>query len=533
MTDRKFETTSGIEVRRVYIADDLDGVDLDAANGMPGAFPYARGIYPAMYRDRPWTIRPITGFMGGDMSNARLKELVKIGQTGIHIVPDLPTYRGLDSDNPRARGEVGRNGIAFDTLMDMEELFDGIPLDRVSVSFSTWGVLLFAMLAAVAEKQGVACSALRGTTQNDVILYHHSCHFFDLGLRTNLKLFADLVEYTARSVPGWHPVSISGYNCREGGCSAAQEIAFALGDAIAYIEALLPRGLHVDDFVPQFSFMLCAHSNFFEEVAKMRAIRRMWARLLRDRYGATNPRTLQFKFHTQTSGVALTAQQPMNNIVRSTLHALAGVLGGTQSMHVSCYDEAYGIPTDDSIRMSVNIQNILAHETGITDTVDPLGGSYYVESLTNQLEAKARTLLEEIDAQGGMVEATLKGWVQRQKAEYARRHQRSIESGERVIVGVNAFRQEDEPPLAAIFAIPMSFETDKIARLEAIKRSRDAGEVKRALDALEAECRGGTNTLEATVRAVKTYATVGEVYEVYRRVWGDIPRAEMLASMSV
>lgn len=529
----KFETTSGIVTQRVYTAEDLEGFDLARELGEPGEFPYTRGIHSSMYRERLWTLRPITGFMGGPMSNSRLKELLTMGQTGIHVVPDLPTYRGLDSDHPRSRGEVGRNGVAFDTLADMEELFDGIPLDQISVSFSTWGVILFAMLAAVAEKQGVPRERLRGTTQNDVILYHHSCHFFDLGLQTNLKLFADLVEYTARNVPGWHPVSISGYNCREGGCSAAQEIAFALADATAYIDAVLPRGLDVDEFVPKFSFMLCSHSHFFEEIAKMRAIRRMWARMMKERYGANNPRTLQFKFHTQTSGAALTAQQPSNNIVRSTLHALAAVLGGTQSMHVSCYDEAYGLPTDESIRLSVNTQNILAYEAGIVDAVDPLGGSYYVESLTNELEARASAILEEIEAQGGMVAATLNGWVQKQKAEYARKQQQEIDGGERVIVGVNAFRREDEPPIESVFTIPPSFESEKIARLQRIKETRDQKAVERSLVVLAQACRADVNTFEATLEAVKTYATLGEIYDVYRRVWGDIPREEILVSLRI
>jgi len=529
----RFETTSGIATQRVYTIDDLEGFDSARDLGEPGEFPYTRGIHPSMYRGRLWTIRPITGFMGGPMSNSRLKGLLKMGQTGIHIVPDLPTYRGLDSDHPRARGEVGRNGVAFDSLADMEELFEGIPLDQISVSFSTWGVVLFAMLMAVAEKQGIDSGKLRGTTQNDVILYHHSCHFFDLGLRTNLKLFADLVEYTARNVPGWHPVSISGYNCREGGCSAAQEIAFALGDATAYIDAVLPTGLSVDEFVPKFSFMLCSHAHFFEEIAKMRAIRRMWARMMAERYGAKDQRTLQFKFHTQTSGVVLTAQQPMNNVIRSTLHALAGVLGGTQSMHVSCYDEAYGLPTDESIRLSVNTQNILAYESGVADAADPLGGSYYVEALTNQLEAKASAILDQIEAQGGMVAATLNGWVQKQKAAYARRLQQQIESGERVIVGVNAFRREDEPPIESVFTIPPSFESDRIARLRKIRESRDRAAVARSLGQLEEVCRAGANTVDATLAAVKTYATLGEIYDVYRRVWGDVPREEILVSMSI
>jgi methylmalonyl-CoA mutase, N-terminal domain len=529
---RDCTTTSGIKLQRVYTAEDLEGFVPERDLGEPGEFPYTRGIHPSMYRGRLWTIRPITGFMGGAMSNARLKELVKVGQTGIHVVPDLPTYLGLDSDDPRARGEVGRGGVAFDTLADMEELLDGIPLDQVSVSFTSWGVILFAMLLALAEKQGVPPRSLRGTTQNDVILYRHSCNFIDLGLRTNLKLFADLVEYTTRHIPAWYPVSISGYNTREAGCSAAEEIAFAFGDAIEYIDAVLERGFSVDEFVPRFTFMLNSHRNFFEEIAKMRAMRRMWARLMKERYGAKDPRTLQFRFHTQTSGFLLTAQQPLNNVVRATLHGLAAVLGGTQSMHLSCYDEACCLPTDESIRLSVNTQNILAYESGVAEVVDPLGGSYYVEALTNELERKAAEIMQEVEAQGGMVTATLNGWVQKRRAEYTRAVQQKVDSGEHVIVGVNAFAREDEPPMEAIFAIPPSFESEKVARLGRIKQSRNQAALKEALAGLEKTCRAGANTVEATLAAVKAYATWGEIYGIYRRVWGDTPREEILLGMS-
>lgn len=524
----KFTTTSGIEVERLYGPWDLQGFDYEKDLGFPGQYPYTRGVYPAGYRSRPWTVRPITGFQDSRATNARLRKLLTMGQTGIHFVPDLPTYRGMDSDHPLAGGEVGLGGSPFDTLVDMENLLEGIPLDRVSTSFSTWGVVLFAMYLAVAQKQGVPFHKLNGTTQNDVLLYYHSCPFFDLPLRANFKLFADLVEYTARHVPNWHPVSISGYNCREGGCSAAQEIAFALGDAIAYIEACLERGLGIDEFAPRFSFMLCAHNNFFEEIAKMRALRRMWARLVREKFGAKDPRSLMLRFHTQTSGVALTAQQPLNNVVRGTLHALAAVLGGTQSLHVSCYDEALGLPTEEAVRLSVATQNIVAHESGVADTVDPLGGSYFVESLTNQLEEKAEGILKEIESQGGMVAATLNGWVPRQKAAYAWEEQREIEERKKVVVGVNAFEGEEERSVKVLKIDPQC-EKEQVERLTRIKEERDQGQVREGLARLKEACGRGENTVTATLEAVKTYASLGEIYNAYHEVFGQISAQEIAA----
>jgi methylmalonyl-CoA mutase N-terminal domain/subunit len=379
---KEFKNTSGIRVKGIYAPDDLSINYLDEV-GFPGQFPYTRGVDATGYRARLWTHRPITGFQSAEETNKRFKFLLKQGQTGLHFVFDMPTLTGYDSDDPLSEGEVGLGGMAIDSLADFEALLDGIRLDEVSVSYSHWGPVIMAMLLAIAEKQGVPFHKLRGTTQNDVLMYFHSCHFFDLPIQANMKHFADLVEFATQHMPQWYTVSISGYNCREGGCSAVQEMAFAFGDAIAYINVCLERGLKIDNFVKRFSFMLNGHIDFFEEICKYRAMRRMWAKILRDKFGATDSRSLQLRFHTQTSGASLTAQRPLNNIARSTIEALAAVLGGTQSLHVSCYDECYSVPSQQAAQVSLDIQNIIAHETGVASTVDPVGGSYYVESLTN------------------------------------------------------------------------------------------------------------------------------------------------------
>lgn len=529
-TQKEFTNTSGILIERIYTPTDVSINYLDKL-GFPGEYPYTRGVNVTGYRARPWTRRPITGFQGGEETNRRFKYLIEQGQTGLHFVFDMPTLTGYDSDHPLAEGEVGLGGMAVDSLADIEALLDGIRMDDVSVSYSHFGPVILAMLLAVAEKQKVPFNRLRGTTQNDMLMYFHSCAVFDLPLRANMKLFADVVEFATRHMPQWHTVSISGYNCREGGCSAVQEMAFALGDAIAYIEACLERGLKIDDFIHRFSFMLDAHIDFFEEICKYRAMRRMWPKILRERFGSTEPRSWQLRFHTQTSGASLTTQQPLNNIVRSTVECLAAVLGGTQSLHVSCYDEGFSVPSQQAAQVSLNTQNIIGYETGIASTMDPLGGSYYVENLTNQMEDRAWKIIDQIEEQGGMVEAALSGWVQQEKANYAKHFQREIEEKKRIIVGVNAFQSEEPLPIE-IFRMPPEFEQEKIARLQKLRRDRDNNAVKRALENLIRACEREENTLLHTLEAVKTYATFGEIYQAMRQVYGEVTREEMYSAYS-
>jgi methylmalonyl-CoA mutase N-terminal domain/subunit len=524
-TREEFTNTSGIPIERIYTPADVSA-DYLGDLGFPGQYPYTRGVQATGYRARPWTRRPITGFQSAEETNKRYRYLIEHGQTGLHFVFDMPTLTGYDSDHPLAEGEVGLGGMAIDSLADFEALLDGIRLDEISVSYSHFGNVMLAMLLAVAEQQGVPFHKLRGTTQNDVLMYHHSCHFFDLPLRASMKHFADVVEFATAEMPQWYTVSISGYNCREGGCSAVQEMAFAFGDAIAYAEACIERGLKIDDFVHRFSFMLDAHIDFFEEICKFRAMRRMWAKIVRDRFGATEPRSSQLRFHTQTSGASLTVQRPLNNIARSTIEALAGVLGGTQSLHVSCYDEGFSIPSQEAAQVSLDVQNIIASETGVTGTIDPLAGSYYVERLTDQMEDRAWEMLAEIDARGGMVEAALSGWVQQEKAQYTRKHQDDLEQGKRVVVGVNEFRGEESVPIE-IFRVPPEFEHQKTAKLQELRQERDNDAVQRALEKLATACDRGENTIRPTLEAVKTYATFGEIYETMRRVYGDVSPEEM------
>jgi len=524
-TEERFTNTSGLTINRLYTPADLSVNYLDD-QGFPGEYPYTRGVQSTGYRARPWTRRPITGFQSPEETNKRFKYLLDHGQTGLHFVFDMPTLTGYDSDHPLAEGEVGLGGMAIDSLADFEALLDGIRLDEVSVSYSHFGNVIFAMLLAVAEKQRVPFHKLRGTTQNDVLMYYHSCHFFDLPLRASLKHFVDVVEFATLHMPQWYTVSISGYNCREGGCSATQEMAFAFGDAMAYIEACLERGLKIDDFVPRFSFMLDAHINFFEEICKFRAMRRMWAKIVRERYGSTQPRSWQLRFHTQTAGSSLTVQQPLNNIVRSTIEALASVLGGTQSLHVSCHDEGFSVPSQEAAHVSLNIQNIIAYETGVTSTIDPLGGSYYVESLTNQMEEETWRILSKIEEKGGMVEAALSGWVQQEKANFTRQYQDEFETKKRIVVGVNEFQSEESAPIE-IFRVPPEFEQEKTARLNRLRAERDNDAVKSALKNLAAACEQGSNTIEPTIEAVKTYATFGEIYQTMREVYGEVSVEEM------
>jgi methylmalonyl-CoA mutase N-terminal domain/subunit len=518
-------TWSEVPVARLYGPTDRPGDRYLETIGFPGEFPYTRGAQATGYRAKLWTRRPITGFRSPADTNRRVRELLRQGQTGLHFVFDYPTLGGYDSDDPIAEGEIGVSGIPIDSLDDVRTLLDGIELDQISISYSHWGPYILSFLLALADERGVAYEKLAGTTQNDVLMYYHSCPWWDLPLAGNMKLFVDVCEFAVRRMPMWNPVSISGYNTRDGGCSAVQEMAFTFGDAIAYLDACLERGLAVEEIAPRFSFMLCAHIDFFEELCKMRAMRRMWARIIRDRYGCSDPRAQRFRFHAQTSGASLTAQQPHNNIVRGTVEAMAAVLGGAQSLHISCYDETYGLPTDDAIRVSLNTQNILAHEAGLVNTVDPLGGSYFVETLTDELETRAAALLAEIDGLGGMVKAAKSGWVMAQKHAWAAHYQAEIDRGERTVVGVNDYRVEEAQEIHFLRPDPQA-QREKVERLRALRARRDAARSERACKAMRDAARAGENVVPYAVAAAKADVTLGEMFAAMRAVYGEVPARE-------
>ena len=519
---KNLRTWSEIPVARLYGPTDRPPEGYLDNIGFPGEFPYTRGAQATGYRAKLWTRRPITGFRSPADTNRRVRELLRQGQTGLHFVFDYPTLGGYDSDDPIAEGEIGVSGIPIDSLDDVRTLLDGIELDQISISYSHWGPYILSFLLALADERGVAYEKLAGTTQNDVLMYYHSCPWWDLPLAGNMKLFADVCEFAVRRMPMWNPVSISGYNTRDGGCSAVQEMAFTFGDAISYLDACLERGLGVEEIAPRFSFMLCAHIDFFEELCKMRAMRRMWARIIRDRYGCSDPRAQRFRFHAQTSGASLTAQQPHNNIVRGAVEAMAAVLGGAQSLHISCYDETYGLPTDDAIRVSLNTQNILAHEAGLVNTVDPLGGSYFVETLTDELETRAAALLAEIDGLGGMVNAAKSGWVMAQKHAWAARYQAEVDRGERTIVGVNDYRVEETQEIHFLRPDPQA-QREKVERLRALRAGRDAARAKRACDAMRDAARAGENVVPYAIAAAKADVTLGEMFAAMRAVYGEVP----------
>lgn len=524
--DKPVSTISGNPIRPIYGPTDVNPTATYSEKlSYPGTFPFTRGAYATGYRGKPWTRRPIAGVGTAEETNQRVKELLASGQTGLHFVFDYPTLAGIDSDDPMAAGEIGVSGVPVDSIHDVRRLVDGIQLDDVTLSYSHWGPYFLAFLLAVADERGIPYSRLAGTTQNDVLMYYHSCPFWDLPLDANMKLFTDVVEFTVTQMPRWNPVSISGYNIRDGGCSAVQEIAFTFGDAIAYLDAAVERGLSAGAVARRFSFMLCAHIDFFEEICKMRAMRRMWARLLKDRYGCDDPHAQRLRFHAQTSGLTLTAQQPLNNIVRGTVQALAAALGGAQSMHVSCFDETYGLPTELAARTSLNTQNILAFETGVSATSDPLGGSYFIEALTDELEAKGWELLAEVESVGGMVEAAKSGWVMEQKLIYAREYQARIDRGDRIVVGVNAFQVDAEQEIP--FTRPKSeVQEQQAAQIAEIKRSRDAAQARKAIDELRRAMAAGANVMPAAVNAAHAQVSLGEMHKAFADISGEVPAQE-------
>ncbi len=524
----QFRTLSGIEVGGLYTPGDVREQDFEARIGFPGAYPFTRGAYPTMYRGRPWTRRQIAGFGTARSTNERFRFLLDHGQTGLSTDFDHPTLTGYDSDDDLAEGEVGRLGVAVDTIADMDELFNAIPLDHAGISFTINhpAITILGMFLAVAESRGVSWNALRGTVQNDSLKEFHGQKTFALPPRPSLKLTTDVVEYCTRHVPNWYTISISGYHTREAGADAVQELAFTLSQGMAYAESAMERGLDVDEFAPRLSFFFGCHNDLFEEVAKFRAARRMWARIVKERYEARNPESMRMRFHTQTLGSTLVREGPKNNITRGALQALAAVLGGTQSLHISGYDEAYDIPSEDAMRVSLATQLVIAHETNVANTVDPLAGSYFVESLTNSVEEKAWEYINKIDEMGsgsmvdGMLNAIETGYIEGEIANTAFEYQRAIESKERLIVGVNDHPAEAVEP-AGVFEFDQREEERQLVRLREVKRTRSNADVEKALSDIKRKAEADENLFPRVLVAVKACATEGEVMGALRDVYGE------------
>jgi len=515
-----FKTSWGSEIQPVYGAGDLGEFDAERELGSPGAPPYTRGIYPTMYRGRLWTMRQYAGFGDAVETNRRFRYLLGQGQTGLSVAFDLPTQMGYDSDHPMAAGEVGKVGVAIDTVEDARLLLDAIPLDQVSTSMTinATAAVLLAMYLVTAEEQGVAWDRVKGTVQNDLLKEYIARGTYIFPVRPSLRVTTDIFAFCREHVPHWNTISISGYHIREAGSTAAQELAFTLADARVYVAAARDRGLEVDAFAPRLSFFFNAQANLLEEVAKFRAARRLWYRIMTEEFGAANPKSALMRFHTQTAGSSLTAQQPMNNVVRTTIEALAAVLGGTQSLHTNSMDEALGLPTEASARVALRTQQIIAEESGVAEVVDPLGGSYYVESLTSAIEKEARAYFEEIERRGGMIACIESGWVQDEIHRAAYAYQKAVESGERTVVGVNRYRVEETASPA--FAIDPALEPAQKRRLAAVRAERDAVACRNALERVEATARSDRNLLPPIVDAVRARASVGEISDVLRAVFG-------------
>ncbi|MCX8117706.1 MAG: methylmalonyl-CoA mutase family protein [Desulfobacterota bacterium] len=516
----RFTTISDLEIKGLYTPEDIKDLDYTKDIGFPGLYPFTRGVQPSMYRGRLWTMRMFSGLGGPEETNQRFHYLLDHGETGLSIAFHYPTLMGYDSDSPMARGEIGKCGVAVDTLKDMEILFEGIPLDKVttSMTINPPAAILLAMYIVVAEKQGVSKREIGGTIQNDMLKEFIAQKTFMLPPKPSMRIIVDTIEYCTKEVPRWNTISISGYHIREAGSTAVQELAFTLADGIAYVEAALERGLDVDDFAPRLSFFFDAHIDFFEEIAKFRAARRMWAKIMRERFMAKKPRSWMLRFHTQTAGCSLTAQQPFNNIVRTAYEALAAVLGGTQSLHTNSLDETYAIPTEEAVTIALRTQQILAEETGVANTIDPLAGSYFVEALTNQMEEQAWDYIRKIDEMGGMLNAIERGYPQMEIAEAAYRYQRQIDSGEKVIVGVNKY-VTDHPPIT-IWRMRPEIEERQLRRLQEVKRTRNNARVKACLEEIRKASLNGENLMPPIIEAVREYATIQEICDVWREVFG-------------
>ena len=524
-----FTTSSNQEVDRLYTPENIENMDYERDLGFPGEYPFTRGVQPTMYRGKFWTMRQYAGFATAEESNKRYKYLLEQGQTGLSVAFDLPTQIGYDSDHGLSEGEVGKVGVAIDSLKDMEILFAGIPLDKVSTSMTInapAGVLL-AMYIAVAEKQGVTRDKLRGTIQNDILKEYIARGTYIFPPEPSMRLITDIFEYCSKNVPKWNTISISGYHIREAGATAIQEVAFTLADGIAYVQAAIKAGLDVDEFAPRLSFFFNAHNDLLEEVAKYRAARRLWAKIMKERFHAKKKKSMELKFHTQTAGSTLTAQQPDNNIIRVTLQTLAAVLGGTQSLHTNSRDEALALPTEESVRIALRTQQIVAYESGITDTVDPLAGSYYIESLTNKIEEEAMKYIEKIDELGGAPKAIAKGFIQKEIQDSAYKYQMDIESNKKIVVGVNKFQMEEEHH-KNILRVDPEVERLQKEKLSALKSERDNEKVESTLEALKKAAQTEENTMPYILEAVKAYATLGEICDVLRDVFGEYEQSVIL-----
>lgn len=524
-----FTTVSGDEVKRLYTPLDVEEMNYTEALGMPGEYPFTRGAYGSMHRGRLWTMRMYAGFATAEESNKRYKYLVEQGSSGLSVAFDLPTQIGYDSDHELSQGEVGKVGVAIDSLADMEILFDGIPLDKVSTSMTinAPASVLLAMYIAVAEKQGVSADKLRGTIQNDILKEYIARGTYIFPTEESMRLITDIFEYCSENVPKWNTISISGYHIREAGSTAAQEIGFTIADGIAYVEAAIEAGLDVDSFAPRLSFFFNAHNDLLEEVSKFRAARRLWAKIMKERFGAKSEKSMRMKFHTQTGGSTLTAQQPENNIVRVAIQTLAAVLGGTQSLHTNSKDEALALPTEKSVRTALRTQQIVAHESGITNTVDPLAGSYYIEAKTNALEEEAMKYIEKIDEIGGAPRAIDNGYIQQEIMDAAYQHQKDVETNERIVVGVNKYQVEEQPPSDLLKVDPAVEEKQK-QKINSIKEKRDSENVSKVLEALKDACETDKNVMPYILKAVKAYATLGEICGVMREVFGEYQQSVSL-----
>jgi methylmalonyl-CoA mutase N-terminal domain/subunit len=518
--DAPFTTLSAEDVRPLYTELDLPA-DPESAIGLPGQYPFTRGVYPSMYRGQLWTMRQFAGFGTAEETNERFHYLIGYGQTGLSTAFDMPSLMGLDSDHPRSLGEVGREGVAIDTVLDMQTLFDGIPLGDVTVSMTinAPAAIMLAFYVVAAERQGVGADQLAGTIQTDILKEYIAQKEWCFPIDPAMRLVTDMVQWCTTAMPRWHPISISGYHIREAGSTAAQELAFTLKDGLTYVERAVERGLDVDAFAKRLSFFFNAQIDFFEEIAKYRAARRIWARELRETFGAKDPRSWLMRFHTQTAGVSLTAQQPLNNIVRTAIEALAGVLGGTQSLHTNSYDEALALPTEEAVRIALRTQQIIAHETGVANTIDPLGGSYFVEALTDQLEAQAYEYFHKIDELGGMVEAVKGGFPQREIADAAFELQREIDAGRRIVVGVNSYTEGDRA--TEILKIDPSLEHKQVERVRAAKSDRDSEAVESALSEIKAAAAKQDNLMPLLIDAARVHASEGEIVSALQDVWGD------------
>jgi methylmalonyl-CoA mutase N-terminal domain/subunit len=516
-------------VKRLYTPADIDDVDYLETLGFPGEFPFTRGVQPTMYRGRPWTMRQYAGFASAEESNMRFRYLLEQGQTGLSVAFDLPTQIGYDSDHPLAAGEVGKVGVAIDSLKDMEILFNSIPLDKVSTSMTinAPAAVLLAMYIAVAQKQGVAVEKISGTIQNDILKEYVARGTYIFPPKPSMRLITDIFAYCSQNLPEWNTISISGYHIREAGANAVQEVAFTLADGIAYVQAAINAGLNVDSFAPRLSFFFNAHTDFFEEVAKFRAARYLWSKIMRERFGATNPKSWMLRFHTQTAGSTLTAQQPENNVVRVALQALSAVLGGTQSLHTNSRDEALALPTEDSVRIALRTQQIIAFESGVTNTVDPLAGSYYIESLTKEIADRAEEYIRKIDEMGGAPGAIEKGYIQQEIQDSAYRYQKDVEANERIVVGVNRFQIEEAPPSGLMRVDPAVAEAQH-QRLAALRAERDGNKVAQCLEALRRAAAGTDNLMPVILDAVHAYATLGEICGVLRDVFGEYRAPDIL-----